>query len=77
MDGLPSGSCGRYGSLRKIGCLARKILRGLVDFRGGSSLDLMVQSDDPEWARFVENRLWIVDEMFWTLHLVGSGTTTR
>ena len=45
---------------------------------GGTSFDLIVQSDNRRWSRFVENRLWIMDEVvFGTLHLVGSGNNNQ
>ena len=71
-------AAGGMDPLERLDALRERFFAGSSTLGGGSSLDLMVQSDDPEWARFVENRLWIVDEVvFGTLHLVGSGNNNQ
>ena len=71
-------AAGGMDPLERLDALRERFFGDSSTLGGGSSLELMVQSDDPEWARFVENRLWIVDEVvFGTLHLVGSGNNNQ
>ena len=65
-------SAGRYDPLERLAVL-RKLFFPDRNSLGRTKIPLEVQSDDPNYADFVENRRWSVDGvLFATLHVVGS-----
>ena len=71
-------AAGGMDPLERLDALRERFFADSSTLGGGSPFELMVQSDDQRWASFVENRLWIVDEVvFGTLHVVGSGNNNQ
>lgn len=64
---------GRMDPLERLDALRERFFADSSTLGGGDPFNLVVQSDNHRWARFVENRLWFMEEVvFATLHLVGS-----
>lgn len=65
-------SAGRYDPLERLAAL-RKLFFPDGNSLGKIKLPMKLQSDDPNYAEFVENRRWSMDGvLFATLHVVGS-----
>jgi hypothetical protein len=66
-------AAGGMDPLERLSALREQFFAGSSTLGGGESFDMLIQSDNYRWDRFVENRLWLIQEVvFATLHLVGS-----
>ena len=71
-------AAGSRDPLERLDALRARFFADSSTLGGGESFDLMTQSANHRWGRFVENRLWILEEVvFATLHLVGSGNNNQ
>ena len=65
-------SCGAYDPLERLEKI-RSLFFSTNESLGHRRLPLQVQSSEPRFSKFVENRRWAVENIsFATLHLVGS-----
>lgn len=66
-------AAGGWDPLGRLALIRELFFSNPKSLGGGSSIELDVQSVDPRWSTFVENRMWRKGNVvFATLHLVGS-----
>jgi len=66
-------AAGGWDPLGRLSLIRERFFADSKSLGGGQAIELEVQSSDPQWAIFVENRMWAREGvLFATLHIVGS-----
>ncbi len=66
-------AAGSMDPLDRLSLVRKLFFSDAKTLGGGDAFELSVQSDDPKWATFAENRMWAKEGVvFATLHIVGS-----
>ncbi len=66
-------AAGRMDPIERLAAIRERFFPDSMTLGGGAAFELETQSADPQWERFVENRMWMRSRvLFATLHIVGS-----
>ena len=66
-------SAGSWDAVERLSLIRNSFYKDSKTLGGGKAFELSVQSTDPRWALFVENRMWSKEGVvFATIHIVGS-----
>lgn len=67
------GAAGSMDPLERLAVIRQRFFSDQSTLGGGSGIKLTVQSADPKWIKFSENRMWQYGGLiFATIHIVGS-----